>query len=139
MILITNDPELSTLFKNKELKRFMKNLLKNLEEPYVLKEFLTLGAKKFYKKQLKQLSLSFIPIVLDETDKLHHTFLEVERCIDGTRFKVGDLVIDLVDPEKRALPISRLYEDDRGLHIRLDVDNEGCITWRDLSRIKHKV
>lgn len=125
MIHVTNDPEISTMFKNEELQNFLARLLRELDEsPYTLKEFLKNGWEKTYTEIMNELTKSFVPIVLDPEDKLQHTFLEVERCIDGARFKIGDLVIDLIVPEGRALPISKMYEDDRGLHIKLDVDDK---------------
>jgi hypothetical protein len=88
-----------------------------------------------YNEQIIQLANSFI--VIEEAKKKDDGYLVVERCLDKRRFAVGDLVIDLVDPKRRRLPIGRLYEDHRGLHVRLDIKEDKGITWRDLGRIEH--
>lgn len=135
-----NNPELATAFKNEELQLFFQRFLRDLEDPYTLKEFLIEGYEKTWEKQFKQLKKSFT--VIRQAKKKEDGFLEVERCIDGVRFKVGDVVRDLYAEEngkRSCLPIGRLYEDDRGLHVRLDVEPEPnlTITWRDLSTIEH--
>jgi hypothetical protein len=137
MVHIKNKPELSTLFRSDELKKFFSKLLEELEDPHVLKSFLKNGCEHLYDQQIKQLSKSFIPISYEnqgiaETGEAFH---EIERCIDGVRFKLGDVVTDLLAPNKPPLVIGRMYEDDRGLHIRLDYALENKLTWRDLSTI----
>jgi hypothetical protein len=132
MIIIHNEPQLSQHFRDEELKAFFLNFLKNLEKPYQLKEFLVKGADKIFDEQLKQLSKSFVQLTRSSEP---NTYESVIRCVDGQIFSVGDLVIDLEAPYQRALPIGRMYEDDRGLNIRLDIKEDNAITWRDLSRI----
>jgi hypothetical protein len=141
MDYIKNNSELSTLFKNEELQLFFQRFLRELEEPYTLKEFLKDGWEKTYEKQFQQLRKSFT--VVEKNPKkdghLDGGFLEVERCIDSVRFRVGDVVRDLdvyPDGKIHTYPISRLYEDDRGLHVRFDM-GEGSVSWSDLSRIEH--
>lgn len=135
---IRNNPELSTLFRNEELQLFFQRFLRDLEDPYTLKDFLIDGYEKTWKDQYDQLKKSFI--VIKHAENKEDGFIEVERCVDGQRFKVGDMVIDLCGNEDdRILPIGRLYEDVRGLHVRLDVKPEPnlVVTWRDLSTIAH--
>lgn len=143
MIFIDNNPALSEAFRNEELKKFLKKFLIELENPHTLKSFLTKGAETLYNEQLEQLQKSFVVIKKNNVKTSPHDagYVEVERCIDGVRFKVGDKVIDLIDPKKRRLPIGRIYEDNDGLHIRLDVQPEPhlSITWRDLSTIAYKL
>lgn len=140
---ITNNPELSTAFQNEELQLFFQRFLRELENPYTLKQFLRDGYKKTWTEQLAQLQKSFIVIKKNpkKDGHLDGGYLEVERCIDGVRFKVGDEVVDLIDPKKRRHPIGRMYEDDRGLLIRLDITPEPnlVLTWRDLGRISHEL
>lgn len=144
MIVINNRPELSELFKNEELRDFLKEVLIELDNPYVLKRFLTDGVEKTYDDVIEQLSKSF-KVIKKNPKKDGHLdggYLEVERCIDGVRFKVGDKVRDLYAEEhgkESVLPIGRMYEDDRGLHVQLVVKPEPnfTVTWRDLGRIEH--
>lgn len=135
MIHITNNPELSAAFRSDELKVFLRRFLEDLHDAHALQYFLREGAEKIYENQIKQLSKSFVGLRPIQGEK--KSYHSVIRCIDSQIFDVGDMVIDLEDPNGRALPISLMYEDDRGLHVRLDVDDKGTITWRDLSRIEH--
>lgn len=135
MVHIKNNPELSEAFKNKALKKFLYDLFNDFDDSYTLKNFLKKGFVEAYKQQIDELSNSFRVIEHDKEEK--NSYLEVERCIDGVRFRVGDLVVDMHDPEKRYLPIGRMYEDDRGLHVRLDIKEEKAITWRNLSKVEH--
>ncbi len=135
MIVIDNNPIVSEAFQSEEVKDFFRSFLMKLGEPYTLRAFLKDGVDKTYEDQLAQLAKSFIPFknVANEEE----VFEEVVRCIDGVHFKLGDLVIDKEAPDQPALPISRMYEDDRGLHVQLLVDKDKwTITWRDLSQIE---
>jgi len=140
MEYIRNNPEVSEAFKNEEVQLFFQRFLREMEDPYVLKQFLINGYEKTWKEQFDQIRKSFK--VITYAKKKEDGFLEVERIVDGVRFKVGDKVVDLVAKEnskERILPIGRLYEDDRGLHVRLDVIPEPnlTLTWRDLSTVEH--
>jgi len=144
MIFIQNNPIVSSAFKDEEVQSFLQQLFREMEDPYTFKRFLKDGWKKTYREQYTQLQKSFTVIeAYWDKDK---GFKTVERCIDGARFSVGDMVLDLVGldhPDRtvpRMLPIGRLYEDDRGLHVRLDVVPEPnlTLTWRDLSTIDHE-
>jgi hypothetical protein len=134
MIVIRNNPELSEAFKSEEVREFFLNFLKDLEEPYNLKKFLKEGAEQTYMDQFAQLAKSFVPLKTTTEENGDISFLIVERCTDGMRFNVGEMVFDKLG--KRKLPIGRMYEDERGLHVRLDVEPDAAsITWRDLSQI----
>lgn len=131
MIIIKNNPILSEAFQKEEVKMFFKNLLEELYDAYTLKEFLTDGFEKTYQNQIKQLSKSFIPIVYDINDV--KIFLQVMRCIDKEMFMINRVVLDKVSNQNFI--IGKMYEDNRGLHIQLKVDES--ITWRDLSQIEN--
>lgn len=131
MIVIKNNPELSTAFKSNEAKDFLLELLKQLHKGRNMKEFLIKGSRHTYNELIEELSKSFKAISRDP--KAAMAYGEVERCIDGVRFKKNEVVLDKLSNKK--YPITRMYEDDRGLHVQLTV-NDGEITWRKLSEIE---
>lgn len=137
MILIQNDPVLSKAFKSEEVKAFFKAFLEDLEDAHNLKSFIIEGAEKTYNDLIEELSTSFTVIKRTKEINAHK---EVERSIDGVRFKLGDKIIDKVSLGRgtnttHICPITRIYEDSTGLHVRLDC-GEGSITWRNLSQIE---
>jgi hypothetical protein len=139
MIHYRNYPQLAELFRNDELKKFFLDYLTELEDdPHTLKAFLKEGAENAYNKQIANLSNSFR--IVRKTRIEDKAYEVVERSIDGVEFKLGDMVIDEVkrkhDGTIQRYKISRMYEDDRGLHVKLDV-NEDQFTWRFLSQINH--
>lgn len=137
-IFSNNKPALGDAFKHEEVKEFLYAMLKDLTNAHSLKHFLTVGHEEYYKEQIKEISKHFYVLEVDTSDTADpYSYKKVRRCIDGQIFTVGDRVMDIrsVGP---SLPIGRLYEDERGLHVRLDVEPDGkCITWRDLSSIEH--
>jgi len=139
MIHFRNNPQLAELFRNQELKKFFLDYLTELEsDPHTLKAFLKEGAENTYNKQMENLFNSFR--IVRRTREEHTSYEVVERSIDGVEFKLGDRVIDEVkrkhDGTIVRYKIAILYEDDRGLHVRLDINNDE-FTWRNLSQINH--
>jgi len=133
-----NKPVLGDAFRSEEAKEFLETLLKELQDAYRLKHFLTVGYEKYFQEKINDLSNHFYIIEYDTNENDHFSYLQVKRCIDGVVFTVGDKVLDKESPTLRSLPIGRMYEDERGLHIRLDLEPDGkLITWRNLSRIEH--
>lgn len=133
-----NKPALGDAFRSKEVKEYLQSLLKELSDAKTLKHFLTVGHEKYFEEEIDKLSNHFYPMEVDGENT--NLYIKVKRCIDGTIFSVGDRVIDKLDPSGKVSPIGLMYEDERGLHIRLDLKPEGkliTITWRDLSRIEH--
>lgn len=127
------ETSLAVLFGNEELRVFLKNILKELDEnPYELKKLLKHGYEKYHAEIIEELSNDFNPLIKDKKDE--NGFTRVERCIDGVIFEVGDVVRESVS--KKKYPIGRMYEDDRGLHIRLNVDGDNTITWRKLGQLE---
>lgn len=134
MIFITNSPEVSKQFANREVRMFVRQILKDLEDPYTLKNFLIEGHNKVYKKYLNELKKSYEVITRDDSDIRFPSYTSVKRCIDDKVFTVGDTVVDKVSNKLYA--IKRMYSDATALlHIGLDVQPDG-VTWRDLSQIK---
>lgn len=129
-----NTPELAKLFKSDELKEYLKNVLRELDEDdHEFKSLLKHGHEKYYSDLMDSMSKEFIVLAVESKKEKNYT--RVERCIDGATFDVGEKVFDKIG--KQILPIGRLYEDDRGLHVRLDFeDDDNTITWRNLSHIK---
>lgn len=133
-----NKPVLGDAFKSEEAKEFLQTLLKELSDAYRLKHFLTVGHEKYFQEKINELSNHFHVMEYDKNEEDPFSYIKVKRCIDGVIFTVGDKVLDKQGLHLPALPIGRMYEDERGLHVRLDVEPDGkSITWRDLSRIEH--
>lgn len=141
MVHVRNNPELALAFRSKELRKFFLEYLTELEEdPHVLKAFLVNGAENSFEKQMNQLSKSFQ--VIGKLRNVENEYTAVIRMIDGIVFSVGDMVVDEVQRKHNGIvkkyKISKMYEDDRGLHVRLNVDGEDVIMWRNLSQINHE-
>ena len=134
-----NKPALGEAFKSEDAKEYLQRIFEDLHDAHTLKRFLTIGPVEYFNQEIKELKKHFYDLEHDTGNQFKDAaYLKVKRCIDGTIFKVGDKVIDKEDPKGRSLPIGRMYEDERGLHVRLDVEPDGkTITWRDLSRIEH--
>lgn len=133
-----NNASIADIFADEEMQDFLKSIFRDLDEnPYTLRKFLTFGYEKYYEGVINELKDSFRVITAIDNKDDKNTFEKVVRCVDGTTFSLEDIVYDMVDPTGKSLyPISRMYEDDRGLHIRLQVNKE-TITWRTLSQIEH--
>jgi hypothetical protein len=125
---VGNKPEIAKMFGDKDLKDFVLNILFDIENRD-LKEFLVKGSTKFLEEYIKQLSNSFTVIEAGKTKD--DSYIAVERSIDGLIFKLNEKV----RIRGEILPICRLYEDDRGLHVRLDYP-ERAIGWAYLGDLK---
>lgn len=136
LVIVRNEPEISKAFRDENVQNFLRQIFREFDNGSALKSFLKLGWEASVEEQFKQLAKSFV--VVEPLPKKDEGYKTVERCLDGAYFSVGEKVVDLLAPldhPQRVKPIGRLYEDDRGLHVRLDYPDEG-LTWRDLSTIE---
>jgi hypothetical protein len=136
-MLLGNNPEIAQIFAREDVQELIKRMLADIESPYTLKKFLKEGHEAYYEDIVSQLKDSFTVI---ERGKEKDEYATVERSFDQQKFSVGETVtiVDKFDGQTKEWngPIGRLYEDDRGLHVRIDLDGTKSITWRKLSQLK---